>query len=227
MSIRAIADEYPAQYVHSADLNVAVLARHEVLCRGLEALLREVPSVRHVQVCGHWPRESAVTSPDTDVVILVGSGMGSGLDVAVEPQTKVVMVFEDSQTALAAMSACPWQPDGFLSERDLTVETLHDVLDRVMTGEVPMPPDLARDLLDHAAHEAQPHPAGSVRLTCKEGQTLALLAKGLSNKQIARQLSISSHGVKRLVASLLLKLGSPNRTAAVVNAIRTGIIDAP
>ena len=223
MSIRATADEYPAEYVHSANLKVAVLARHEVLCRGLEALLREVPSVRHVQVYGQWPRESAVTSPDTDVVILVGSG----LDVAVEPQAKVLMVFENSRTALAAMSAWPWQPDGFLSERELTVETLRDVLDRVMTGEVPMPPDLARDLLDHAAREAQPQRTGSVRLTHREGQTLALLAKGLSNKQIARQLNISSHGVKRLVASLLLKLGSPNRTAAVVNAIRTGIINSP
>lgn len=90
-----------------------------------------------------------------------------------------------------------------------------------------MPPDLARDLLAHASRDAMPQPAGPVRLTYREGQTLDLLAKGLSNKQIARQLDISSHGVKRLVASLLLKLGAPNRTAAVVYAIRAGIISSP
>jgi two-component system, NarL family, nitrate/nitrite response regulator NarL len=212
-----------AEYVHPAGLRVAVLARHEVLGRGLEALLRDVPLVRHVQMCGQWPPGSAVPSPDTDIVIMVGSG----LDAVAETRTKVLMVFEDSQAVIAAMSAWPWRPDGFLSARDLTAEALDDVLGRVMTGEVPMPPDLARDLLAHASRDAMPQPAGPVRLTYREGQTLDLLAKGLSNKQIARQLDISSHGVKRLVASLLLKLGAPNRTAAVVYAIRAGIISSP
>jgi two-component system nitrate/nitrite response regulator NarL len=64
-----------------------------------------------------------------------------------------------------------------------------------------------------------------VSLTARENETLALLAEGLSNKQIARRLRISEHGVKRLVGSLLLKLGSPNRTTAVVTAMKFGIID--
>lgn len=61
-------------------------------------------------------------------------------------------------------------------------------------------------------------------LTGREDEVVRLLAQGLSNKQIARRLGISSHGVKRIVASLLLKLGAPNRTAAVVTALQTGLI---
>ena len=67
----------------------------------------------------------------------------------------------------------------------------------------------------------------SVALTSRESQALALLAKGMSNKEIARTLGVSLHGAKRLVGSILIKLGAQNRTAAVVNAIAAGIIDSP
>jgi DNA-binding CsgD family transcriptional regulator len=48
----------------------------------------------------------------------------------------------------------------------------------------------------------------------------------MSNKQIARRLQISSHGAKRIVASLLMKLDSPNRTMAVVTAINSGLVQS-
>jgi DNA-binding CsgD family transcriptional regulator len=63
-----------------------------------------------------------------------------------------------------------------------------------------------------------------LRLTDREKETLGLLVEGLSNKQIARRLRISSHGAKRLVASLMAKLDAPNRTTAVVKSIRMGLI---
>jgi DNA-binding NarL/FixJ family response regulator len=86
-----------------------------------------------------------------------------------------------------------------------------------------MPPALARALLARA--EAPVQRSRTVKLTGREVETLALLVRGMSNKQIARRLAISSHGAKRLVASIMLKLDSPNRTTAVVNAIKAGIVD--
>jgi DNA-binding CsgD family transcriptional regulator len=65
----------------------------------------------------------------------------------------------------------------------------------------------------------------AVRLTPREHQVLALMADGLSNKQIGRRLDISFHGAKRLVASVLAKLDSPTRTVAVAKALREGIYD--
>jgi len=77
------------------------------------------------------------------------------------------------------------------------------------------------------AADAPPTRSRPVSLTSREVEALTLLVKGMSNKQIARRLAISGHGAKRLVASILLKLDSPNRTTAAVAAIKAGIIDCP
>ena len=86
-----------------------------------------------------------------------------------------------------------------------------------------MPAQLARHLLMKETPTSV-GPNRNVRLTAREHETLLLLADGLSNKQIARRLGISTHGAKRLVGAVLLKLGSPNRTAAVVTAMKVGIV---
>jgi DNA-binding NarL/FixJ family response regulator len=118
---------------------------------------------------------------------------------------------------------------------------------RLSDDQVVMPARLARALLLRAGNPAiaaPPAPAspgtapaahpvrhsGRVRhdpLTPREREALTLLAEGLMNKQIARQLRISDHGAKRLVASVLVKLSSPNRTLAVVTALREGLLDPP
>ena len=58
-------------------------------------------------------------------------------------------------------------------------------------------------------------PAGRTGLTAREREVLALLAEGLSDKQIARRLTISTHTVAKHVSSVLAKLGAHNRAHAV------------
>ena len=62
-------------------------------------------------------------------------------------------------------------------------------------------------------------------LTPRENQVLALLAEGLSNKEIASRLDISDHTAKFHVNSILQKMGAQKRVEAVVRAARLGIID--
>jgi two-component system, NarL family, nitrate/nitrite response regulator NarL len=62
-------------------------------------------------------------------------------------------------------------------------------------------------------------------LTPREQQVLALLAEGLSNKEIASRLDISDHTAKFHVNSILQKMGAQKRVEAVVRAARLGIID--
>ncbi len=87
-----------------------------------------------------------------------------------------------------------------------------------------MPSQLAYRLLGEAYPVVSRRSHAQVELTAREKQTMALLVKGMSNKQIARGLGISTHGAKRLVTAILLKLGVPNRTAAVVQAISSGLV---
>jgi DNA-binding NarL/FixJ family response regulator len=62
-------------------------------------------------------------------------------------------------------------------------------------------------------------------LTPREQEVLALLAEGLSNKEIAARLDISDHTAKFHVNSILQKMGAQKRVEAVVRAARLGIID--
>lgn len=67
--------------------------------------------------------------------------------------------------------------------------------------------------------------AGAEALTRRENEVLALMAEGLSNKEIASKLSISDHTAKFHVNSILQKMGAQKRVEAVVRAARRGIID--
>jgi two-component system nitrate/nitrite response regulator NarL len=66
--------------------------------------------------------------------------------------------------------------------------------------------------------------AGEAGLTAREREVLALLAQGLSNKSIARRLSVSIHTIKFHVNSILSKLDVDSRTQAVTSAVRRGLV---
>ncbi|MEW6047657.1 MAG: response regulator transcription factor [Bacillota bacterium] len=67
----------------------------------------------------------------------------------------------------------------------------------------------------------QPDPFS--QLTPREREVLALMARGLTNQEIARRLVISEHTVKNHVSNIYRKLGSDDRTRVVLMAIRAGI----
>jgi DNA-binding CsgD family transcriptional regulator len=66
--------------------------------------------------------------------------------------------------------------------------------------------------------------AASPALTAREMDVLRLMAQGLGNKSIARELAISSHTAKYHVASVLAKLGAHTRAEAVSRGIRRGLV---
>lgn len=63
-----------------------------------------------------------------------------------------------------------------------------------------------------------------VRLSSREREIIACVARGLSDREIAEQLSLSSHTVHRHVANIRRKLGRTSRTAAVAEAARLGLL---
>ncbi|NLG70113.1 MAG: response regulator transcription factor [Firmicutes bacterium] len=71
-----------------------------------------------------------------------------------------------------------------------------------------------------AGHQ-QPDPFAA--LTTREREVLQLMARGLTNQEIARRLFISEHTVKNHVSNIYRKVGSADRTWVVVMAIRAGI----
>jgi pimeloyl-ACP methyl ester carboxylesterase/DNA-binding CsgD family transcriptional regulator len=89
------------------------------------------------------------------------------------------------------------------------------------------PPSVARALRSALAPAAPAHVAGepaAALLSGREREVLALVANGLSDREIAEQLIVSEHTVHRHVANIRHKLGRSSRTAAVAQAARLGLL---
>jgi two-component system nitrate/nitrite response regulator NarL len=219
-------------------VNVAIAIGNEILGRGIEAVLGSLPAVATVRRCTR-PEELSIllsttgggTDAVVDVVIMsafetewLANLTRRSAEAGSVGGPRVLLLVDES--ALSDPHGYASMPvDGFLSQQDLDAGTLSDALTRCRLGEVPMPPALARALLARADDPTPRKGTRVANLTSREIEALTLLVRGLSNKQIARRLQISSHGAKRLVASIMLKLDSPNRTTAAVNAIKAGIVD--
>jgi two-component system nitrate/nitrite response regulator NarL len=199
-----------------------------VLRLGVEALLSAVPFVGEVHGCDSWRRvEELVEAGGIDALVLHECDAHALTDGALElvrRTAKALVLLEDRHARRILHGGVA--VDGLLMEDELTQASLTEVLRRITAGEIPMPAMLTRELIEQASAPTRPplRQRTARPLTPREMETLGLLAEGLGNKQIARRLQISSHGAKRIVASVLIKLGSPNRTTAVVTAVQTGLI---
>jgi DNA-binding NarL/FixJ family response regulator len=83
---------------------------------------------------------------------------------------------------------------------------------------------VARGFIVTASRPPAPADAARSTLTARERDVLDMLAGGLSNKEIARRLSLAENTVKFHVASILGKLDAASRTQAVTIGIRRGLI---
>jgi DNA-binding NarL/FixJ family response regulator len=88
-----------------------------------------------------------------------------------------------------------------------------------------MDPAVAARLVEAIAQPAGEPPRAA--LTPREREVLALVAHGLSNKRIARELAVSEKTVKTHVGHVLAKLGAADRTEAAVRAVRSGLVSGP
>ncbi len=114
---------------------------------------------------------------------------------------------------------------GFLL-KDVPPEQLVAGIRSVADGEALLAPTVTRRLVEtfvRSARVAAP-PAALTELTEREREVLALMARGLSNAEIAERLVVSGTTVKTHVARVLQKLGLRDRVQAVVLAYETGIV---
>jgi DNA-binding NarL/FixJ family response regulator len=100
--------------------------------------------------------------------------------------------------------------------KDVDPPALAAAIRSVHAGHVLLHPDVVRQL---AAAESVPS-----QLTPREREVLAELARGRSNREIARGLSLSEKTVKTHVSAILTKLGVQDRTQAALQAVRTGLV---
>ncbi|MDT0345446.1 response regulator transcription factor [Streptomyces litchfieldiae] len=206
-------------------LDIALLIENEVIRSGLATMLRSLERTAMIRSCDPLSLSEILASREIDVLI-VAFDQWPLLENARNSRcgTPRILVLGDKLDENVGGPLPQLPADGFISLAGLSSRVLAETIERMAAGEIPMPAALARRLLTAPRVGYDPAEARPVALTAREHETLTLLSRGLSNKQIAALLGISPHGAKRLVAAVLLKLGAPNRTAAVVAAMKSGLV---
>lgn len=212
-------------------IKIALALQNEVQRLGIERMLESLDIVSELYVhdsARHAMASHSVERPDVLILALhetTGEDIHPALESSDKSRPKILLLLDSSNAGHLA-GAADLQGDGFLDVQELNSLTLGEALHRLRDGEVPMPPRMAKELLAKVRKGSVTGKNGTrAVMTPREGQVLALLVHGLSNKQVARRLGISEHGVKRLVASILAKLNCANRTLAVSIALQEGLCE--
>ncbi|HEX5496440.1 MAG TPA: response regulator transcription factor [Mycobacteriales bacterium] len=164
-----------------------------------------------------------IRMPRMDGVEATARLVAAGIDPA--PRVLVLTTFDLDEYVYGALRA---GAAGFLL-KDAPRERLVEAIRVVHTGDALLSPSVTRRLVaDFAARAAPPAPAAGLldALTPREREVLVLVARGLSNAEIARRLVVSAATVKSHVGAILLKLGLRDRVQAVVFAYENGIVVA-
>nr|WP_255673070.1 response regulator transcription factor [Glycomyces amatae] len=144
-------------------------------------------------------------------------------DSGIEIPVLVLTTFDDDELALEAIRA---GARGYLL-KDVTLQQLVSAVRTLAEGRMMLRPAITDRLLRslRGAGEAQAAGAEPLPLTERELDVLRLLAAGFSNREIAGALFLAEGTVKNHVSSVLLKLGSRDRTRAVLRALHHGLLD--
>ncbi len=139
------------------------------------------------------------------------------------PRVLVLTTFDLDDYVYQALR---WGASGFLL-KDASARELAEAVRVVAAGDALLSPSVTRRLIAEFARMGAPR--GPSRKTLKdlterETEVLALVARGLSNAEIAGRLVVAEQTVKTHVSRILMKLGLRDRTQAVVLAYETGIV---
>jgi DNA-binding NarL/FixJ family response regulator len=144
--------------------------------------------------------------------------------VAGSAQAKVVILttFEQDDYIFGALNA---GASGFLLKRT-TPEDLLAAVHTVTAGDSLLSPSVTRTVIERMAHQPAPDVGTSGRLdelTPREHEVLSLIARGLSNSEIAAELVIGESTVKTHIKRILMKLRLRDRIQAVIFAYESGL----
>ncbi|WP_411103967.1 response regulator [Streptomyces sp. cmx-4-9] len=214
-------------------IRVLIADDQPLVRRGLALILGPDPEFQVVGEAEDGARAVALARqlrPDVvvmDIRMPVLDGVGATAELArTLPQTRVLALstFDMDEYVVAALRAGAY---GFLP-KDVSPEELIAAVRIVHTGEAAVAPRLLTRLLcAYVRSPARPRPATGAApadLTPREREIWQLIATGLDNAEIARELDISVSTVKNHITGIFNKLGVRDRAQAVIAAYETGLV---
>ena len=211
----------------SAPIRIALADDQALVRSGLKALLAGFDSLEVVLEAGDGEALlAAMAEAPVDVVLsdirmpgLDGFGLVQALRARGDATPVVLLTtFDDEALPLRAAAA---GAQGFLL-KDASPEDLVEAITRVAAGETLLAPVSTDPVRARYAYRDQAAPSDT--FSEREVSILRLLAGGYSNKEIARAVFLSEGTVKNYVSDILDKLGTRDRTRAVLKAITLRVI---
>jgi two-component system response regulator DegU len=141
---------------------------------------------------------------------------------ASQPEIKIVMLtmHADQEVLTSAIRA---GASGYLV-KDCSTEEIASAVRMAVSGETALSPQLAASMLDEVRRLDRPSSDEERIVTRREEEVLQLIADGCSTPEVAEKLYISQKTVKNHLASIYQKLDARDRTQAVLQAVRMGIV---
>ena len=207
-------------------IQIVIADDHAVLRESLTALLNTQPDLEVVGKASNGVEALDLVQKHQPGVLVLDLFMpgGDGFDVL------RTLDRANSRVAAVVLTASESQPDYVqvvrLGARGLVLkgegpERLFTAIRAVANGELAFSEDIAQQVLSSMAGQArqQEEPSNLKRLSERERQIAALIARGLKNKDIGRELGISENTVKRHLQSIFNKTGARDRLELAVMAL--------
>jgi DNA-binding NarL/FixJ family response regulator len=215
-------------------LRVLIVDDHALFRRGLQMVLRQESDIDVVGEAadGHEAVEKAQELMPDVVLMDVRMPGQSGIKATEEikdnlPHAKVLMLtISDEEADL--YDAIKAGASGYLL-KEISIDEVAEAVRSVWAGQSRISPSMASKLLTEfaamskRADERQQVPAP--RLTDREMEVLKLVAQGMNNRDIAKELFISENTVKNHIRNILEKLHLHSRMEAVVYAVREKLLE--
>jgi DNA-binding NarL/FixJ family response regulator len=221
----------------TAPIGIVVADDHEVVRAGFAAMLDTQPDFAVLGTAADGAEAVRVcrdVRPDIvlmDVRMPGTNGIEATRQLALDehsPRVLILTTFDLDQYVFDALRA---GASGFLL-KDVTAERLFEGVRVVAAGDALLAPGVTRRLISEFSRLRPPAPAGGpvsaalATLTPRETEVLRLVARGLSNTEVAARLVVTEETVKTHVSRVLAKLGLRDRTQAVVVAYESGLVVA-
>ncbi|KKM11299.1 hypothetical protein SY88_09545 [Clostridiales bacterium PH28_bin88] len=213
-------------------IRVLLADDHTLVRKGIARLLESDPSI---QVAGEasdglealqLARELVPDVALLDIYMPGCDGITATRIIRQElPAVRVVIltVSEKEQNLFAALKS---GAQGYLIKR-IGPRELTDMVKAAARSEACISPAMAARIIAEFARQANSDQRSENELTPREQEVLALVAQGLSNKEVADILALSEHTVRNHLRNILEKLHLRNRVEAANYAVRSGLVPLP
>jgi DNA-binding NarL/FixJ family response regulator len=216
-------------------IRVLIVDDHALFRRGLEMVLDGEDDVEVVGQCGDGQEAIEQVGDLLPDVVLMDIRMPrrGGIEACTAikdrvPSAKIVMltISDEEEDLFEAIKA---GATGYLL-KDVSIDQVADVVRAVHDGQSFISPSMASKLITEFAvlarrGEERQQQVPTPKLTSREMEVLGLVARGLGNREIAKELFISENTVKNHIRNILEKLQLHSRMEAVVYAVREKLLE--